>query len=161
MKLIHQIWSGTTKAIRQNCHVQNLPIEFPGLGFFVPRVRNPEKGRLTQDALERVEEGNEIVFIVDKRFMETNSLQITTKNGILLSQEAAEDQPEIMSALSNTQRLNYSSIANVCSTDASSVELVLKEIIAQMSNLTKKGAVLRVSFRIGRIEIKNQEIGWK
>lgn len=79
----------------------------------------------------------------------------------MLSQEAAEDQPEIMTALGNTQRLNYSSIANVCSTDASSVELVLKEIIAQMSSLIKKGAVLRVSFRIGRIEIKNQEISWK
>ena len=66
-----------------------------------------------------------------------------------------------MSLLSNMSRLNYTSISKVCSTDPSSVELVLKEIIAQMSNMIKHNATLRISFRIGRIEVKNQEINWK
>ena len=68
LKLIHQIWSGTTKSIRQNCHVQNLPIEFPGLGCFVPRISNPEHGRLTVDALEKVEMQSEVIFVVDGKF---------------------------------------------------------------------------------------------
>jgi hypothetical protein len=93
--------------------------------------------------------------------MEANGLQIGNKNDILLSQERAEESPEIMSLLNNTQRLNYSSIGHVCGTDPSSVELVLKEIIGQMASFVKKGATLRISFRIGRIEIKNQEVNWK
>ena len=66
-----------------------------------------------------------------------------------------------MALMSNMSRLNYTSISKVCSTDPSTVELVLKEIIAQMSSHIKQNATLRVSFRIGRIEIKNQEINWK
>lgn len=52
------------------------------------------------------------------------------------------------------QRLNYTSIATVCSTDASTVELVLKEIVAQMGQQVRAGVTVRVSFRIGRVEIK-------
>lgn len=159
--MIHQIWSGTTKSIRQNCHVQNLPIEFPGLGFFVPRFTSPERGRLTQDALIQVDDSSEVIFVVDSKFSESNGLQIGNKNGIIVSQETAEQSPEIMALMNNLTRLNYSSIANVCCTDSSSVELVLKEIIAQMSAMIKQNATLRISFRIGRIEIKNQEINWK
>ena len=90
LKLIHQIWSGTTKSIRQNCHVQNLPIEFPGLGYFVPRISNPEQGRLTHDALEKVELQSEVIFIVDAKWQEANGLEIGSKNSIMFSQETAE-----------------------------------------------------------------------
>ena len=47
LKLIHQVWSGTTKYIRQQCQFQHRPVEYPGLAIFMPRVLNPEKVRLT------------------------------------------------------------------------------------------------------------------
>ena len=98
---------------------------------------------------------------MDSKFQEANGLQIGSKSSIILSQEMAEQQPETMALLKNMSRLNYSSISKVCSTDPSSVEAVLKEIVAQMSNHIKNNATLRLSFRIGRIEIKNQEVNWK
>lgn len=59
------------------------------------------------------------------------------------------------------QRYNYNSIAKVCNTDSNSVELVLKEIVAQISKFIKNGHTLRISFRVGRIEIKGNELNWK
>ena len=52
-------------------------------------------------------------------------------------------------------------IGKVCNTDASTVELVIKEILAQIVNFIKLGKSIRISFRVGRIEIKNAEINWK
>ena len=49
-------------------------MEYPGFGQFVPRNRNPEKARLTQDTLDKVEAGNEVVFIPDEKFLEANGL---------------------------------------------------------------------------------------
>ena len=57
--------------------------------------------------------------------------------------------------------MNFVTIAKVCNTDALTVELVIKEILAQIVNFIKQGFGVRISFRIGRIEFKNSEINWK
>ena len=49
-------------------------MEYPGLGQFVPRTKNPEKARLTQDTLDKVEQGNEVMFIPDQKFLESNNV---------------------------------------------------------------------------------------
>ena len=46
-------------------------------------------------------------------------------------------------------------------TDAQTVELVIKEVLAQIVKFVKDGFSVRISFRIGRIEIKGGEINWK
>lgn len=62
----------------------------------------------------------------------------------------------------NFQKLNFNSIANVCNTDATTVELILKEIVAQVSSLIRTGmSALRINLRVGRFEVKNGEINWK
>ena len=34
LKLVHQVWSGLTKYLRQACTINNKSIEIPGLGIF-------------------------------------------------------------------------------------------------------------------------------
>ena len=36
MKLFHMTWSGVTKYLRTVCQVKCKPVQFPGLGVFVP-----------------------------------------------------------------------------------------------------------------------------
>ena len=36
MKLFHMTWSGVTKYMRTVCQIKNKPVQFPGLGVFVP-----------------------------------------------------------------------------------------------------------------------------
>lgn len=36
LKVFHMAWSGITKYMRTIVQVKNKPIEFPGLGIFVP-----------------------------------------------------------------------------------------------------------------------------
>lgn len=135
IKLIHMVWSGTTKYLRQACQGQNKPVEFSGLGVFMPRNINPEKARLTADTLGKVEEGNEIIMIANQKFLDDNGLYIGNKNDILISQDEAEQH--YGSDLQSMQKINYLSIAKVCNTDATTVELVLKEIVAQISKFVK------------------------
>lgn len=71
--------------MRQACQVQNKPVEFPGLGVFMPRNINPEKARLTAGSLEKVEEGNEIIMIAYSKFLEETGISIGNKNDILIS----------------------------------------------------------------------------
>lgn len=58
-------------------------------------------------------------------------------------------------------KLKFASIAKVCQTDLASVEAIYKEMIAQIHDAIKKSVNLRISFRVGRLVIHNQEISWK
>lgn len=79
----------------------------------------------------------------------------------MISSEAAEQSPDYSQSMQALQRINFASIAKVCNTDAATVELVLKEVLAQIANSVKNGAILRINFRVGRIEFKNGEVNWK
>lgn len=83
---------------------------------------------MTAGSLEKVEEGNEIIMIVYSKFLEDIGISIGNKNDILISSDVAEQF--YGSELQSTHRMNYLSIAKVCNTDANTVELVLKEIVA-------------------------------
>ena len=161
LKLLHNIWSGTTKYIRQQCQIWHKPVEFPGLGIFMPSVLRPEKARLTANSLERIEDSSEIIMIVNEQFLMDNGLSIGNKNDIMISSETAEQSPEYGQQTQNLQRINFASIAQVCNTDAATVENALKEVLAQIGSHVKSGAILRVNFRVGRVEFKNGEVNWK
>jgi len=59
-----------------------------------------------------------------------------------------------------TQSINYASISKVCDTDIYTIEMILKEIIAQLKYQLKKGANIRIMFKVGRFIAKNGEISW-
>ena len=48
----------------------------------------------------------------------------------------------------------------MCSTDPETIEKIYFEIVAQIKNYLKKGAKVRVSFRVGVLEAKNGELNW-
>lgn len=158
LKLIHMVWSGTTKYLRQTCHIQNKPIELPGLGVFYPRLSNAARAQLTAQTLDKVDESSEIMFIVNSKFLGENNLKIGNNNDLCISSES--DQMAEYD-FSRVQRLNHANIAKVCESDAQTVELILKEFHAQILKLVKKNSTIRISYRIGRLEIKNGEINWK
>ena len=47
-------WSGVTKYMRTVCQVKNKPVQFPGLGIFVPMLKAEDvtSQKLTTKALE-------------------------------------------------------------------------------------------------------------
>ena len=79
----------------------------------------------------------------------------------MVSSEVAELNQDYIKQMSMVQKLNFATIAKVCNTDAQTVELVIKEVLAQIVKFVKDGFGVRISFRIGRIEIKGAEINWK
>ena len=60
----------------------------------MPRVLNPEKGRLTSDTLEKVEESSELMTIVNQKFLEDNGLSIGNKNDMMVSSDVAESNQD-------------------------------------------------------------------
>jgi len=59
------------------------------------------------------------------------------------------------------QHINFASVAKVCETDIVTVEMVMKEIVAQIQYQLKKGSNLRLMFKIGKLISKHGEITWK
>lgn len=53
------------------------------------------------------------------------------------------------------------SVAKVCDTDILSIELVLKEIVAQLKHQLSKGSNLRIMFKIGKLISRGGELSWK
>lgn len=86
--MIHMVWSGTTKYLRQTCHIQNKPIELPGLGVFYPRLSNTARAQLTAQTLDKVDESSEIMFIVNSKFLAENNLKIGNNNDLCISSES-------------------------------------------------------------------------
>lgn len=54
----------------------------------MPRVANPEKAKLTQGTLEKVEESNEVVLVIDQKFLDDNNLTVGSKNNLVISSES-------------------------------------------------------------------------
>ena len=59
------------------------------------------------------------------------------------------------------QPLGLSSIASVCFTDTNTVQLVLDEILASIIRLSKKGASMRLNFKVGYLTIVKNTIHWQ
>jgi hypothetical protein len=57
--------------------------------------------------------------------------------------------------------LNLNSIAKVCDTDCNSIELILKEIVAQVRHQIKIGNNVRLMMKVGTFIVKGGDINWK
>jgi hypothetical protein len=49
----------------------------------------------------------------------------------------------------------------VCDTDRETVELIIKEIVAQIKDHVMRGCNIRLFFKVGTMVIRNGEIQWK
>lgn len=66
------------------------------------------------------------------------------------------DRAEVNDLFRNkVQPLPLSSIASVCMTDAATVDLVLKEIIAGITENARRGRALRLNFKVGHLIIQS------
>ena len=63
--------------------------------------------------------------------------------------------------IANTHHINSSSVANVCDTDVFTIELIIKEIGAQIIHQLKKGSNLRLIFKIGKLITRNGRLEWR
>jgi len=57
--------------------------------------------------------------------------------------------------------LNYASIAKVCDTDILTIQLLVKEIVAQMKHQLKAGAALRLQFKVGKLLSRAGQLEWR
>ena len=57
--------------------------------------------------------------------------------------------------------MNLNSIAKVCDTDCNSIELILKEIVAQLRHQIKIGNNVRLMMKVGTFIVKGGDINWK
>lgn len=127
-------WSGVTKYMRTVCQVKNKPVQFPGLGIFVPILKSEDvlSAKLTSKALEGFNPAD-----MDVTLMVNQSFLSQCGTGVRIS-EKAEDLISLYDPIQGEgnvhgmQHINLASIAKVCDSDILSIELVLKEILAQI-----------------------------
>lgn len=63
--------------------------------------------------------------------------------------------------LNKMQNLNYSGIAKVCQTNKETVELIIKEIVATIAFLVRKGSSISLNLKFGLFSIRNGILSFK
>jgi len=61
----------------------------------------------------------------------------------------------------NVTLLNMAAVAKVCDTDQQTIDLVLREIVAQIRKHVCSCQNIRLQFKVGNLIVKNGEIQWK
>lgn len=74
LKLFHMVWSGVTKYLKTVAQGKCKPVEFPGLGIFVPvlvqKGIEPTNSRLTEEALNKLNPGDmDVSLLVSQAFL--------------------------------------------------------------------------------------------
>ena len=88
MKLFHMTWSGVTKYMRTVCQIKNKPVQFPGLGVFVPiQINNDTESqqatKLTSKALNDFNPAD-----LDVSLMVTETFLKNCGGGVRISEQA-------------------------------------------------------------------------
>ena len=65
------------------------------------------------------------------------------------------------SQLSNLRQINLASIAHACETDTMTVQLAVKEMIAQVKHMMKAGQNVRLNFKVGLLTSQNGVLLWR
>ena len=119
---------------------------------------------MTADALEKAEKQDltEIILVLNNRFLEENGLHLPfKKEGKTPTTLSTLSEESHSLPLEKIMSINYTSISKVCNTDAGTVEAIYKEFVAQVVEHAKASVPMRISFRIGRLDIKNGTASWK
>lgn len=64
-------------------------------------------------------------------------------------------------SIGTLQHINFGSIAKVCETDLVSVDIILKEIVAQLKHQVRSGASVKLDFKVGTLTSNSGMIKWK
>jgi len=158
------VWCGITKYVKTVCHIRCKPIEFPHLGIFLPIMPDAyeTQSKLTEKALSSIQHNEclEVKFLISQAFLNTCGGSVTVANS---NQIQAYDpvNAEISPLMAGVQHFNLASIAKVCDTDIFSVELILREIVAQLRHHLQKGCSVRLLMKVGNLISRNGELHWK
>tara|TARA_B100000780_G_C21040219_1_gene417396 strand:+ start:150 stop:506 length:357 start_codon:yes stop_codon:yes gene_type:complete len=90
MKLFHMTWSGVTKYMRTVCQIKNKPVQFPGLGVFVPikmNIEDSDPTKLTSKALSEFDPADyDVSLMVNENFLKNcGSVKISESPQDLIS----------------------------------------------------------------------------
>lgn len=169
IKLFHMIWSGVTKYLKTVTNIKCKPLEFPGLGIFLPtlseRGMETQQMKLTEQALNNFDPSElDVKLLLSINFLRqcgsgVNVPESNSQEGAYIStyDPSLGEQVNIR----GVHHLNLQAVAQVCETDMLSVEMILKEIVAQLKAHIKKGISLRVMFKVGKLIFKNGMLSWK
>ena len=129
-------WSGVTKYLRTVCQVKQRPVELPGLGIFMPvncAKSNEAEGatRLTSSALGQFKDADyDVKLFLSQQFLNKCSSAVSVaEDGMISSYDPSLGEHQYIKGL---QHLNFGSVSRVCDTDLLSVEMIVKEIVAQL-----------------------------
>ena len=59
------------------------------------------------------------------------------------------------------QPINLASIGKVCETDSETIDIVMREIVAQLRHQLRNGASIRLMFKIGKLIAKSGSLHWR
>jgi len=100
----------------------------------VSENRNPQSSKLTENALSKLNPADmDVSLLLNQNFLKGcgSSVKVAEGND---SNLISSFDPNLgdHSHILGTQHINFQSVARVCNTDILSVELVMKEIVAQL-----------------------------
>ena len=163
LRLFYMVWSGITKCMRNMVQSQKRAVEIADFAIFGP-ISEPNQGR---DPLEKgyqnskrtaaMQLGIIPVFVVinDDFLNQMNwevSLDQTSEKAV--GRYNKNDRSEVNDLFRNKiQALSVSSIASVCMTDSATINLVIKEILASISDCARRGRAMRLNFKVGYLII--------
>ena len=161
-------WSGVTKYMRTVTQGKCKPVEFPGLGIFMPvlaqKGQEVKSAKLTAGALGKLNpEDMDVALMVSQSFLNSCGGSVRVADSVDGEQSLISSyDPHQGEQLNYTglQHINMASISRVCSTDIVTVEMILKEIVAQLRYQLKKGNKVRMMFKIGKLISQNGQLNW-
>ena len=113
-----------------------------------------KKARLTIDALHDIEDKDltEVILVLNKQFLDDTALCLpsqkisSTGQNLILPTTLASDSEEANNIIvsDRPQKLNFTSIAKVCQTNADTAMYIYREIMAQIDEGIRKGQSIRL-----------------
>ena len=163
------IWSGLNKYLQTMAHQHAKAVEIPNLGVIGPYV---EKWATMKDPLDKGPITKSTYSVKDPSVPRTDILALredfVTSAGISLDQRpdravACYDpafKDELNELFTKISGVNTSSLASVCLTDVTTVDLMLQEFIARLQQESKTTA-LKINFKVGTLHVKSGVASWQ
>lgn len=104
-----------------------------------------------------------VKLLLYQSFLDQSSVQIVNDDipGIGPTLQIYDPLQGAKSQLSNLRQINLSSIAHACDTDSTTVQLVIKELLAQLKHMLKSGQNIRLNFKVGWLSSQNGILLWR